>query len=205
MEFVTERIRSAARRRSNSQIKKFLNLPGPPPFYRAHHRERVVTGTIFKSRNSSTYRNKGSTWLSSKGLCITCWAFATRRTWCATIRPAVHHWFHGCISHSTPCSFGCYGRCFASVNFGGATIDVAWSQHICAAFQRSHGHARTRLVSMGSCHQGQRQRWQPTLQCSYCPRNGWVAARWGSSAMCTTVLFVCWIFPVIARSLWCAL
>ncbi len=86
-------------------------------------------------------------------------AFAARRAWCATIFPAVHHWFHGRTSHNTPCNFGCYGRCFASDNFGGATTDVAWSQHICAVFQTSHGHARTRLASMGSCHQGRRQRW----------------------------------------------
>ncbi len=43
---------------------------------------------------------------------------------------------------------------------------------------------------MGSCHQGRRQRWQAPLQCSYRPRSGWAATRWGSSTTCTDVLFV---------------
>jgi hypothetical protein len=38
----------------NSQIKKFLNLPGPPPFYKAHHKERAVIGRIFQALPTQT-------------------------------------------------------------------------------------------------------------------------------------------------------
>jgi hypothetical protein len=40
----------------NSQIKKFLNLPDTPPFYKAHDRERAVTRIIFQALSGQTDR-----------------------------------------------------------------------------------------------------------------------------------------------------
>jgi len=48
MEFVTERIRATARRRRRSKFpnQEIPQLTRPPTFYKAHHRERIVTGRI---------------------------------------------------------------------------------------------------------------------------------------------------------------
>jgi hypothetical protein len=40
----------------NSQIKKFFNLLGPPPFYKAHDKKRAVTGIIFQALPGQTDR-----------------------------------------------------------------------------------------------------------------------------------------------------